>query len=143
MDIQDSRVSSSVPLRNQEESLLRGYLPMKEENADDKATGGLHIRRTLLQFHHQTVKTDHRDRGQVVLRYCARKKIEQKIFMVDELWMWIIGDGKPFCQVELIIGWCWYGVLQEQRNNPLYPGCHSPELLYPEEEIRSLTFLFS
>ena len=143
MDIQDSRVSSSGPLRNQEESLLRGYLPMKEENADDKAAGGLHIRRTLDQFHHQTVKTDHRDRDQVVLRYCARKKIEQKIFMVDELWMWIIGDSKSFCQVEPIIGWCWYGVLQEQRNNPLYPGCHSPELLYPEEEIRNTTFLFS
>jgi hypothetical protein len=123
--IQESQVSSSGPLRNQEESLLRGYLPVKEENTDDKAAGGLHIRRTLDQFHHQTVKTDHRDRDQVVLRHCARNKIEQKIFMVDELWMWIIGDGKSFCQIEVIIGWRWHGVLQEHGNNPLHPGCYS------------------
>lgn len=82
--VQNSQSQWSDSAADQEESLLRGYL----------TSGGLQIRRTLDQFQHQTVNTDHRDRDQVVLRHCLRTNTELKIFMVDQLWMWIIGDGE-------------------------------------------------
>lgn len=53
----------------------------------------LHIRRTLDQFYYQSIDTERRDRDQVVYRYCKEKKRERKIFMVDQLWCWILGDG--------------------------------------------------
>lgn len=53
----------------------------------------LHIRRTLDQFYYHSIDTERRDRDQVVYRYCKEKKKERKVFMVDQLWCWIIADG--------------------------------------------------
>lgn len=58
----------------------------------------LHPRRTLDQFFYHGIDTTQRDSDQVVWRYCQkhRKFEEPKLFMVDQLWMWILGGGKSF-----------------------------------------------
>lgn len=60
----------------------------------------LHVRRTLDQFAHPSIDTSKRDRDQVVFRYCRDYPFPHqhphdrlKIFMVDQLWLWILGDG--------------------------------------------------
>ena len=53
----------------------------------------LHPRRTLDQFCYSAGDTDLRDQDQVVYRYCKRNGIEPKLFMVDQLWLWILGKG--------------------------------------------------
>ncbi|KAI0019980.1 hypothetical protein F4780DRAFT_770941 [Xylariomycetidae sp. FL0641] len=50
----------------------------------------LHPRRTLDQFLYHGIDTSARDTDQVVYRYCKTHKIETKVFMVDQLWLWII-----------------------------------------------------
>ena len=57
------------------------------------STTGLHLRRTLDQYGLQGIDTADRDSDQVVGRYCASKNKECKIFMVDQLWMWILGPS--------------------------------------------------
>ncbi|KAI1400683.1 hypothetical protein F4819DRAFT_487375 [Hypoxylon fuscum] len=51
----------------------------------------LHPRRTLDQFFYHGIDTSARDTDQVVYRYCKRHGVEPKVFMVDQLWLWIIG----------------------------------------------------
>ncbi|KUI64462.1 Ankyrin-3 [Cytospora mali] len=52
----------------------------------------LHPRRTLDQFLYHGIDTTHRDNDQVVWRYCDKHGFEpKKVFMVDQLWMWILG----------------------------------------------------
>ncbi|KAI0385088.1 hypothetical protein F5Y04DRAFT_205022 [Hypomontagnella monticulosa] len=51
----------------------------------------LHPRRTLDQFFYHGIDTSARDTDQVVYRYCKRNGVEPKVFMVDQLWLWIIG----------------------------------------------------
>lgn len=51
----------------------------------------LHIRRTLDQFFYHGIDTSQRDSDQVVWRYCRKMKMEKKVFMVDQLWCWILG----------------------------------------------------
>ncbi|PSS00996.1 hypothetical protein BD289DRAFT_423157 [Coniella lustricola] len=53
----------------------------------------LHPRRTLDQFFYHGIDTSKRDIDQVVYRYCRdyRGSEELKLFMVDQLWMWILG----------------------------------------------------
>ncbi|OOF95397.1 hypothetical protein ASPCADRAFT_207872 [Aspergillus carbonarius ITEM 5010] len=59
----------------------------------------LHIRRTLDQFFYPNIDTQTRDQDQVVFRYQTKGQgrerfwAEPKIFMVDQLWMWIIGTN--------------------------------------------------
>jgi hypothetical protein len=53
----------------------------------------LHPRRTLDQFFYHSIDTSERDQDQVVYRYCKRRRLEEKIFMVDQLWLWIVGKG--------------------------------------------------
>ncbi|KAH8657761.1 ankyrin repeat-containing domain protein [Xylariales sp. PMI_506] len=62
--------------------LLQAYLPGKPS---------IHPRRTLDQFFYHAIDTSTRDRDQVVYRHCARHGQERKIFMVDQLWLWILG----------------------------------------------------
>ncbi|KAL3251851.1 hypothetical protein ABHI18_010414, partial [Aspergillus niger] len=63
------------------------------------STSSLHIRRTLDQFFYPNIDTQTRDQDQVVYRYqtkgqgSERSWAEPKIFMVDQLWMWIIGTN--------------------------------------------------
>ncbi|KAI5860619.1 ankyrin repeat and protein kinase domain-containing protein 1 [Durotheca rogersii] len=60
-------------------------------NAYLKSTPPLHPRRTLDQFFYHGIDTSARDEDQVVYRYCKRHDVEPKVFMVDQLWLWIIG----------------------------------------------------
>jgi hypothetical protein len=53
----------------------------------------LHPRRTLDQYYYAAGDTEERDQDQVVYRYCKNKGIEPRIFMVDQLWLWILGKG--------------------------------------------------
>lgn len=71
--------------KSQDENLIRGYL---------NSSTDLHLRRTLDQFKHHSINTEKRDRDQVVFRYCDKAKKPLKIFMVDQLWMWILDDSK-------------------------------------------------
>ena len=63
--------------------------------------------------------------------------------MVDQLWMWIVGDGKYYCQIETIIGWSWHQILQKSEAIIHLRRLASSEIFYPEKEIGNLTFLFS
>jgi hypothetical protein len=67
-----------------DEMLIQAYL---------NSSPPLHTRRTLDQFFYHGIDTSDRDRDQVVYRYCKRAKLEPKIFMVDQLWLWILGKG--------------------------------------------------
>lgn len=53
----------------------------------------LHPRRTLDQFFYHGIDTSARDRDQVVYRFCKNSGQEPKVFMVDQLWLWILGAG--------------------------------------------------
>lgn len=57
-------------------------------------TPPLHPRRTLDQFFYHGIDTSARDRDQVVFRYCKNSGQEPKVFMVDQLWLWILGTGE-------------------------------------------------
>lgn len=74
----------SVAPTVKDEFLIRGYL---------NSSTDLHLRRTLDQFKHHSINTEKRDRDQVVFRFCKRAKKELKIFMVDQMWIWILGDS--------------------------------------------------
>ncbi|KAL8758200.1 MAG: hypothetical protein Q9199_001663 [Rusavskia elegans] len=67
---------------NCDEMLIHAYL---------RSTPNLHIRRTLDQFYYHAISTEGRDTDQVVYRYTRGKAKEKKVFMVDQLWLWIIG----------------------------------------------------
>lgn len=67
---------------NCDEMLIQAYL---------QSTPNLHIRRTLDQFYYHAISTDGRDIDQVVYRYTKEKRKEKKVFMVDQLWLWILG----------------------------------------------------
>ncbi|OAX78170.1 hypothetical protein ACJ72_07526 [Emergomyces africanus] len=68
--------------------LAKGYLaPL------NPADSPLHLRRTLDQyFYTHLTNTAARDSGQVVYRYTLKNSAEPKIFMVDQLWLWILND---------------------------------------------------
>lgn len=63
-------------------------------NAYLNNTPPLHPRRTLDQFFYHGIDTSARDRDQVVYRYCKARGQEPKVFMVDQLWLWILGTGE-------------------------------------------------
>ncbi|KAF4985060.1 hypothetical protein FDECE_16860 [Fusarium decemcellulare] len=66
------------------ETLLHGYLKSKKP---------LHCRRTLDQFSYYMLdSTEDRDNDQVALRW-ARSNDSAPILMIDQLWMWALGDG--------------------------------------------------
>lgn len=62
-------------------------------NAYLKSNPPLHPRRTLDQFFYHGIDTSARDTDQVVYRYCKENNDEPKVFMVDQLWLWILGKG--------------------------------------------------
>lgn len=63
-------------------------------NAHLTSSTTLHIRRTLDQFFYPNINTRSRDHDQVVYRYQTHGQWrEPKIFMVDQLWMWILGPN--------------------------------------------------
>jgi ankyrin repeat protein/Mg2+ and Co2+ transporter CorA len=92
-----------------DEMLLRAHL--------GSSTVSLHVRRTLDQFFYHNIDTQSRDEDQVVYRYQCRGQspeelgIDPKIFMVDQLWMWIL--GKDLIVTAFPQRW------QQPRNDPL------------------------
>jgi hypothetical protein len=79
------------PSQSKDVSLIAGYL----------MDSSLHIRRTLDQFKHHSINTEKRDTDQVVYRYCKDHPSPYedppnrlKVFMVDQLWIWILSNSK-------------------------------------------------
>jgi ankyrin repeat protein/Mg2+ and Co2+ transporter CorA len=66
-----------------DEALVHGYLG---------SSTGLHLRRTLDQFWLHGVDTVNRDEDQVVGRWCRARGVEERIFMVDQLWIVVLGS---------------------------------------------------
>ncbi|KAL9596063.1 MAG: hypothetical protein Q9219_006049 [cf. Caloplaca sp. 3 TL-2023] len=75
--------SHQLPERSCDEMLIHAYLG---------STPHLHIRRTLDQSYYHAISTEDRDNDQVVYRFTKRKLKEKKIFMVDQLWLWVLGN---------------------------------------------------
>lgn len=92
-----------------DEMLLRAHL--------GSSTVSLHVRRTLDQFFYHNIDTRSRDQDQVVYRYQTRRmtseesEVDPKVFMVDQLWMWIL--GKDLVVTAFPQRW------QQPRNDPL------------------------
>ncbi|KAH9872851.1 hypothetical protein J1614_005245 [Plenodomus biglobosus] len=90
-----------------DEMLLRAHLTSSQVS--------LHVRRTLDQFFYHNIDTQSRDRDQVVYRYQNKspnqQSGDQKIFMVDTLWLWIL--GKDLIVTAFPQRW------QQPRNDPL------------------------
>jgi hypothetical protein len=85
---QEADAPESFP-SSPDDMLIKAYLNVHSSNAQP----GLHPRRTLDQFFYHGIDTSVRDQDQVVYRYCKEQQIELKVFMVDQLWMWILGKG--------------------------------------------------
>lgn len=84
--ISDARNGRPVPENASPDTLLvHAYL---------NNTPPLHPRRTLDQFFYHGIDTSARDRDQVVYRYCKNCGQEPKVFMVDQLWLWVLGTGE-------------------------------------------------
>lgn len=90
-----------------DEMLLRAHLTSSQVS--------LHVRRTLDQFFYHNIDTQSRDRDQVVYRYQCKSThndhVDPKIFMVDQLWMWVL--GKDLIVTAFPQRW------QQPRNDPL------------------------
>ncbi|KAF2637723.1 hypothetical protein P280DRAFT_95152 [Massarina eburnea CBS 473.64] len=92
-----------------DEMLLRAHLT--------SSTVSLHVRRTLDQFFYHNIDTQSRDQDQVVYRYQCQGHspgelgIDPKIFMVDQLWMWVL--GKDLIVTAFPQRW------QQPKNDPL------------------------
>ncbi|KAJ5574827.1 hypothetical protein N7450_008726 [Penicillium hetheringtonii] len=77
--------------RTRDEMLIDAHL--------SSSTTSLHVRRTLDQFFYPNIDTQSRDQDQVVYRYQTKgpgregPDTDPKIFMVDQLWMWILGTN--------------------------------------------------
>jgi hypothetical protein len=56
-------------------------------------TPPLHLRHTLDQYNYYAIDTGARDQDQVVWRYCKSHIRPRKLFMVDQLWLWILSNG--------------------------------------------------
>ncbi|KAI1112072.1 hypothetical protein F5Y14DRAFT_281316 [Nemania sp. NC0429] len=87
---------------NKDSLLIQAYL---------RSNPPLHPRRTLDQFFYHGIDTSRRDTDQVVSRFCRRHKIEEKVFMVDQLWLWVIGK-------DLVIT-CFPQRWDQPKNDPL------------------------
>ncbi|KAJ5082705.1 hypothetical protein N7532_011748 [Penicillium argentinense] len=77
--------------RTRDEMLIDAHL--------SSSTTSLHVRRTLDQFFYPNIDTHSRDQDQVVYRYQTKGPgregpgTDPKIFMVDQLWMWVLGTN--------------------------------------------------
>lgn len=76
--------------RTRDDMLIEAHL--------SSSTTSLHVRRTLDQFAYPNIDTASRDKDQVVYRYQTKgpgneESGSAKIFMVDQLWMWVLGTN--------------------------------------------------
>ncbi|KAK8004980.1 hypothetical protein PG990_011017 [Apiospora arundinis] len=85
------------PLKGQEglyKHLVKGYL---DTGPNDEELH-LQLRRTLDQYFFPDTDTTGRDQDQVVYRYSKEHYPEPRLFMVDQLWLWVInGDTLITC----------------------------------------------
>jgi Mg2+ and Co2+ transporter CorA len=92
---------------HEDEVLIRAHLTA--------SSSFLHLRRTLDQFFYHNIDTQMRDADQVVFRYQKRHQdgisCDPKIFMVDQLWMWVI--SKDLVVTSFPRRW------KQPRNDPL------------------------
>jgi hypothetical protein len=81
-----------IPLGQLDEILIKAY----SLASNPGQLPPLQLRRTLDQYFYTHLwSTYERDTDQVVLRYTAADPgMEPKIFMVDQLWLWILNGGK-------------------------------------------------
>jgi ankyrin repeat protein/Mg2+ and Co2+ transporter CorA len=98
-----------------DEMLLRAHLT--------SSTVSLHVRRTLDQSFYHNIDTQSRDQDQVVYRYQMKDRnrgksqslqdgdMDPHIFMVDQLWMWVL--GKDLIVTSFPQRW------QQPKNDPL------------------------
>jgi hypothetical protein len=90
-----------------DELLIRAHLT--------KTSSFLHVRRTLDQFFYHNIDTHTRDCDQVVYRFQKQNRgdenVDPKIFMVDQLWMWVL--GKDLVVTSFPQRW------RQPRNDPL------------------------
>ncbi|PQE25595.1 ankyrin repeat protein [Rutstroemia sp. NJR-2017a BBW] len=79
-----------IPLDKVDEALVNAYL-----SPYNPGEAPLQIRRTLDQyFYTHLSNTSQRDSDQVVYRYMRDEtSYEPKIFMVDQLWLWVLSDN--------------------------------------------------
>jgi hypothetical protein len=97
-----SKGSSRKPrrvLRHLNEHLIKGYLYVPKPGEIPP----LQLRRTLDQyFYTHLSNTDQRDRDQVVWRYTRDAGVEPKIFMVDQVWLWVLDKGMK-CKKKIML----------------------------------------
>jgi Mg2+ and Co2+ transporter CorA len=85
------QTSGMKRVRTRDEMLIDAHL--------SSSTTSLHVRRTLDQFFYPNIDTQSRDQDQVVYRYQTKGPgregpgTDPKIFMVDQLWMWVLGTN--------------------------------------------------
>ncbi|KAI0487540.1 hypothetical protein F4859DRAFT_465405 [Xylaria cf. heliscus] len=110
----ERRQMMSHAIKYSHENILQGPPPSRDSlliKAYLKSTPPLHPRRTLDQFFYHGIDTSARDTDQVVYRFCKRYGIEKKVFMVDQLWLWVIGK-------DLVIT-CFPQRWDQPKNDPL------------------------
>ncbi|KAF2105600.1 ankyrin repeat-containing domain protein [Lophiotrema nucula] len=84
-EIENRKGPSRVPTTEGDKLLLSGY--------SNTSPRPIQLRRTLDQFYLRGVDTEHRDIDQVVYRYqIASGNKDPRIYMVDELWMWLVTE---------------------------------------------------
>jgi ankyrin repeat protein len=112
IELAESLKSQSRPCisraKTYDEMLIRAHLTTSPVS--------LHVRRTLDQSFYHNIDIQSHDTDQVVYRYQKRGKPEDpdndhKIFMVDQLWMWIL--GKDLIVTSFPQRW------QQPKNDPL------------------------
>lgn len=85
-----AKKTNTVVNTNLHHDLLIGY--MGGEQVDDR---GFQPRRTLDEYKYSHLGSiGERDADQVIYRYTKAKNQELKIFMVDQLWTWILDDSE-------------------------------------------------
>jgi hypothetical protein len=70
-----------------DENLLRAYL----RPSHARQTANFHVRRTLDQYYYTFGGTEARDKDQLVYHRSGPK--HERIFMVEELWLWIFDNS--------------------------------------------------
>lgn len=75
------------------EHLIHAYLTQTSPSLEDKFV--LQPRRSLDEYFYTHLQgTGARDAEQVVWRFTSTQQLEPKIFMVDQLWMWILDESE-------------------------------------------------
>lgn len=91
----NQRVSMTETIRKARTNEKLPENPSRDELLVHAYKDALHPRRTLDQFFYHGIETDQRDSDQVVWRFCKKyRQDEPKLFMVDQLWLWVLGGGK-------------------------------------------------